>query len=372
MLRDIEDISRDKRVSSTKTRSLTDELYNKISSNFHRLLQVYGMVRTATVCLELTNASMMTVLAATETDQPNIVTVTAYDDCIYPSIVETNERAERNQEFVSITAKRVNSRLVFADEDGILNPSISLTKAIQTADDKSPKYVIENSIENAFRGDLPYVARFVKDEVAKTTLLLDIESKDQAYAINAIRYIPMPAMGAITLDGLSYSDGKLLTLNGGGKLEDISVYTLARTYQGYIHFEPIETTKLSLKLSSEVYLSALAAIAIGITKIIGEFNTYALKSYIGWKIDYPFGYSKLKNIRLIPATYSSSMKNASIKIYNNVNDFNQTNDNYIIKCGENTDVDIRETSVPEPYMLLELDSENNTTPCVGRIRLEFE
>ena len=371
MIREIEDISRERRVSSTKTRELTDTLYNRISWSFHRLLQVYGMARTATVCLELTNASMMTVLASTEKDEQNVTAITAYDEAIYPSIVEESEKAERNQEFVSITSKRVNSRLVLADENGVINPSLEIIKTAVSGDQRAPRYIIENSISNAFRGDLPYVARYVKDDVSKVVLNLSITSKDQPFTINALKFIPMPAMGATVLEALTYDVGKNVVMNGGVELPPISVYQIERTYQGYIHFEPVSTTELTLSLASEVYLSALGCIAIGINKIVGEFNTYAIKSYIGWPIKYPYGYSRIANIQIIPATYSESMKNVRAKIYDNINDFNQVNDRYIALCDENTDLDIRQTSAPTPYLLLELDSENNTTPCVGRIRLEF-
>jgi hypothetical protein len=330
------------------------------------------MVRTATVCLELTNASMMTVLASTESDDPNIVNITAYDDALYPTSISSYEKAERNQEFVSITAKRVNSRLVFADADGTLNPSMEVVKTIRTEDNIAPRYIVENSIENIFRGDLPYVARYVKDEVAKTRLQLDINSKDQPFAINAIKYIPMPAMGAIVLETLTYDEGKPITLNGGVTFPDVTQYSLERTYQGYIHFEPVDASSIRFSLSSEVYLSALSCIAIGITKILGELNTYALKSYIGWKMVYPHDATRLINVQIIPATHSSSVKNVRVRIYDNVDDFNQANDQYIVSCGNDTDVDIRKVSIPNPYILMELTSENNTTPCVGRIRLEFE
>lgn len=371
MLRNIEEINRSKKVSSKNTRELTDDLYNSLSRNFHRLLQIHGMVRTSTVCLELTNASMMTVLASAEKDEPHIINITAYDECLFPTAISDNEQAERSQEFVTITSKRVNSRSIFVDENDILNSSLEFTKAIKTSDEKIPKYIIENSIENAFKGDLPYVSRFVKDEVKKTTLELQILSKDQPFTLNAIRYIPMPAMGAITLDSMTYDGGKHLVTNGDCVLPDVNTYAIDRTYQGYIHFEPIETSTFCIQLSSEVYLSALSCTAIGITKIIGEFNTYALKSYIGWKITYPYGYTQLKNITIFPATYSTSMKHVRIKIYDNSNDFNEISDRYIIQCGENTEVNIQQSTVPEPYILMELDSVSNTTPCVGRIRLEF-
>jgi hypothetical protein len=206
----------------------------------------------------------------------------------------------------------------------------------------------------------------------RTTLDISVRSTAKPLSINALRFNPMPAAGMITLDSLQYGAGTNVVLNGGADLTELSSFELDRTYQGYIHFRPITSTAFTISLSSETYISAFNAVAIGLSRLIGELNTYASKSYVGWLVEYPDGYTKIKNLKILPAKYSNGVANTSVKIYDNEGDFNLVNDSYIEQCDDDTNLDIQSSSVPTPYVLLEIDNDNGTSPCVGKVQLEFE
>lgn len=371
MIREIENIDSGNRVSSEDTRTITDELYRRHSSSYHKLLQIYGLVRTSAVCLEMTNTALVNAVTEMDSTEDNVVLLTPYDTPTYPTSITDGEKAERSQEFMSIYAKRVNTDSVFVDENDYIDSSIEITKSITTEDNSVPTAVVENSTDNILRSDVPYVARYLMDSAVRTTLKVGIKSEDKQMAINAIRFVPMPAVGMVSLDSITYGAGSNIVLNGGEDLEAITSYDFDRTFQGYIHFRPVDTNYIYVSVSSETYLSSLSAVGIGITKIIGEINTYSPTSYIGWPIEFPGAYSRLSRVRILPSKYSNGVENTQVKIYDSLSDFNQVNDNYIALCGANTSVDITHTVVPEPYLLLEITSENGTTPSVGKIQLEF-
>jgi len=372
MIRSIENVTRGSRVSSEDIREMTDGLYQKHSAGYHKILQLYGLLRTASLGLEMTNSAMSSVISSLVTEDANVLIYDAADTPTYPSSIGAGEKAECHQEFMTIIGKRVNTKLVFTDDDNVIDSAITVRKALSTADNSIPTGVVENAVENALTGDAPYIARYLMDSAVRTTLTLDMKSTAKPMYINALRFIPIPSVGMVTLDNITYGSGSSIILNGGSALPEIEEFSLDRSYQGYIHFRPITTTDFYIALSSETYMSNFEAVAIGLSRLIGEINTYASTSYIGWEVEYPTGYTKINRLRIIPGKYSNGVDNTRVKVYDNVDDFNAVNDSYIELCGSNTSLNISSTSVPTPYILLEIDNDNGTTPCVSQVKLEFE
>ena len=372
MIRSIENISRGNRVSSEETRDITDSMYQKYASGYHKILQLYGLLNTTTLGLEMTSSAMSSVLSSLVVAEDNIVTFDPYSTHVYPSSLTEGEKAEYHQEFMAFIAKRVNSQLVFTDTYDRIDSSLSLVKTVYTSDNSIPTKIVENAIENCLTGAAPFIARYMMESAVRTTLNIDIRSTSKPLSINAIRFVPIPSIGMISLDSIKYGSGSNVVLNGGADLPEISAYTLNRTYQGYIHFRPITTTDLYLALSSETYISSFGAVAVGLSRLIGELNTYASISYIGWEVEYPDGYDKITNLKILPAKYSNGVNGTSVRIYDNLADFNLVNDNYIERCDADTNLNIQYSSVPTPYILLEIENDNGTSPCVGSVKLEFE
>jgi hypothetical protein len=371
MIRGIENVTRGNRVSSEEIREIIDGLYQKYASNYHKTLQLFSLLRTASLGLEMTNSAWSAVTNALVETGDNILDFTPYSSYLYPTSIADGEKAEIHQEFMAFIGKRVNSRLVFTDTDNVIDPSITIIKSVHTSDNSIPTRVIENIIDNCITGEAPFIARYLMDSAVKTTLNVTIRSTAKPLSINSLRFIPIPAVGMVTLDNLTYGAGTNVVLNGGAVLPAITSFDMSRSYQGYINFRPLTTTILGMSLSSETYISSFEAVAIGLSRLIGELNTYASTSYIGWLAEYPTGYTKISNIQILPARYSNGVANTRVKIYDNLNDFNLANDSYIELCDDNTNLNIQATAVPTPYILLEIDNDNGTTPCVERVRLQF-
>jgi hypothetical protein len=173
------------------------------------------------------------------------------------------------------------------------------------------------------------------------------------------------------LEKLRYDGINPVVLNGSLEFDETSIYDVTRTFPGYIHFEPVETSLIRMAISSELYVSSLGAVTVGLSKIVGEYHTYAQTSYIGYKVSYPTGTTKLTRVKMSLDSYSLSLANVRIKVYDSVDDFNAVNNSYVVSCGADQTV-----NVPDPgndlYFLVEFESVNNTTPCVGKIELEYE
>jgi hypothetical protein len=370
LIEDIREISRADRVSSSQLRELDDKVYAELSSGYHNLLRLLGKVRTLNTCLVLTNASLSSLLNSESTDE-NTVIIDSGTAPLYPSSISDGEKAERDTEFGVITAKKVNSRLVFTDDAGIMKPTVRVVRATDNALFlEKPDYVVENAVEHCLEGDEPYLASFTKDSMSRSNITLEMRSTDQPFLINAIKYIPMPMAGSVMLEKLRYDGINPVVLNGGLEFEETSIYNTARTFPGYIHFEPVETSLIKMAVSSELYISTLGSVTVGVSKIVGEYHTFAKTSYIGYKVEFPTGTTKLTKVKMEKDSYALSLSNVIIKVYNSADDFNAVSNHYIVSCGVE-----QEVSVPDPggslYFLIEIESVNNTTPCLGKIELEY-
>lgn len=371
MISEIQSIAEDKKVKSRELRDLADKTYNRIAKAFHRTMKASGSVRTAAVCMEMLSSSLNNIIFELTDISDNKRVITPYTVPTYPD--SKYHRAERTPGLMCINAKRISTRPVFTDTNGVFDTDLVLSRTISTSDSLPVKEVIENSLDHMFKDGSPYVCRITKDEIVRTSVSVTVSSPDTVLPINAIRYVPMPAAGIGTLNSIYINGSSPLIMNGGYTFPDVSVHTMDRTYQGYLHFEPQDLSRLTFTMSSEVYISSLDCIAMGISRIIGEYNTYALKSYIGWEVPYKDGYTKLKKLTPYPAQYSGPLENVSFRLYSNITDYSLVNSNYIsIFSGTQEFTNINSTQYPNLYLLMELSSVNNTTPCVGKIELEFE
>lgn len=371
MIENIRTVNREDRVKSEDNRELDDRIYATLSDEHHCLLRLLGRVRIMNTTLTLTNASLSSLLNS-DTSSGNTVLINSNTIPMYPTSLTDEQKAERDTEFGILTAKKLNSRLVFTDNNDIVKPTITVTRATDNSLFlEKPDYVVENSIRHILEGSEPYMASFVREEMSKSNITLDIRSTDQPFLINALKYIPMPMAGSVMLEKLRYDGINPVVLNGGMEFSEASLFDITRTFPGYIHFEPVETSLIRLAVSSELYVSSLEAVTVGLSKIVGEYHTYAQTSYIGYKVSYPEGTTKLTRVKMSLDNYSLSLANVRIKVYDSVDDFNTINSRYIISCGSDQTVDI-----PDPgndlYFLVEFESVNNTTPCVGKIELEYE
>lgn len=370
MIEDIRDINRSDPISSINNRKIDDKILAELSNQYHTLLSLLGKVNTLSVCLNLTNASLVNMLKSVDEEEDKIY-IDSHTEPQYPTSISEIDMAENISEYGIIIAKRINNRSIFVDDNDIIKPNIEIVRSTDNSLFlENPDKVIENSPKHAFEGIEPYIAQFVKNNMSRSNITIDVKSNSQPFLINAIKYIPMPMAGSIMLERLRYDGINPVILNGEVEFDETSIYDIHRTLPGYIHFEPVETSVMRITVTSELFNTSLNAVTVGISKIAGEYNTYASKSYIGYKVNTPLGYTKLKAVTMNKDGYTMSLNNISIKIYDSLDEFNNVSNRYLISCGTNQTVDIPCENIPL-YFLVEIDSINNTTPSLSGISLEY-
>lgn len=371
MIEELRRISRTHVVQSSEQRELDDRIAAELSDQYHRILELSGRMKILASCIDLMDAAIVNVINAAYTGDANTVIIGPGTGAIYPTAVTDDEKAERITEFGIIIAKRVSTKLVFTDANGNVYPFIDIVRSSNNALYlQQPDRIIENSVFHALDSDVPYLAHFVKENMTRSNVILDIVSTDRPVEINAVRFKPMPVVGSVQLDYVRYGDGQKIVMNGAENFDETAAYESRRTFPAYVHFEPVITSRLQVSFSSEIYSASSGSVAVGVNQIIGEHNVYAETSYIGYEVEFPDGTSRLTRIEAIADEFAGSLDNIRMRVYDSLENFNAMNSNYVTTCESSMNTNI---AGPGPlYLLVELSSVNNTTPCIGKIQLEFD
>lgn len=372
MIENARNIARTAPVSSVEQRAFDDRLAAELSNTYHRLLRAYGQLKTLATSVLLTESMVVDLLRSEDLEEGQLL-VTPSSVPLYPTSLKDSEKAERSPEFGVFFAKRIESRRVFTDQAGeMVKPTVRLSRTSENSLYlEAPDSIIENYIENVLVGEIPYIARFVKDNMSTSQVSLDIASSGNPFRINALRYVPMPGAGAVTLDAVNYDGINPIVLNDDVEYMKGTTYDIARTMPGYLHFETADTSLMRLAFSSSKYITKLKAVAVGISRIIGELNIYAQTSYIGFLIEAPEGTTSLKRVTLRSDGYSTSLRNLYVRVYDSLIEFNKVSNNYVVRAGSDQVTDI---AVPAGglYLLLEVSAPDNVSPTVKDILLQFE
>lgn len=365
-------IGRHEVVSSVEQGKLDQEISGELSHQYHRLLRLLGKIGTVNTCLTLTNSAIMNIIQTTVSSD-TVVSIGSSTEPVYPTSLADNQKAELIPEYGVIIAHRRSTVPVFTDENGTIRTFVTVSRSTDNALYlENPDYLMENSVDHILDDSEPYLAQFVKDSMSKSNINIDIETTDQPFLINSLRFMPMPVVGSVLLESVYYNGVNPIVLNGETELSTVQDYTIQRTLPAYLHFEPVETSVLRLELSSTLYNSTLNAVCIGVSSVIGEFNTYAEYSYSGYEITAPEGVTLLKRITVLGNGYTESLDNIEVRVYTSLDEYNGMTSRYAVSG--TTD---RITSVPVPesgvmYLLVILTSRENTTPVITGVDLTFE
>ena len=363
-------------VSSVDHRDFSDRMIAEMSNQYHRTLALTGKANALAACLSVTNTAMLSLMNGYLDSVPSTTKrVSASTTPLYPSSLSEYEYAERFPEFGTIIAKRISSRPVFVDEYGSI---LSYVDVVRTTNNAlflaRPDRLVEGSTKNMLAGNVPYTAKFERQDMTRSNITLSLVSRGNPFAINALRYIPMPSAGVNVLDYVRSSSVVPLVQNGDVEFDDVTSsddasVRLHRTVSGYLHFEQVTTANLKLSVSSDVYVPDLGAVFIGISSLMGEMNVYAVKSYIGYEIELPSGTTLISRGTIAPDHLSSSVSGVRALLYDNLADFNAVSRNYLAAFSGDEVLGIR-TNATTMYLLLEITASQNTTPCVGKVDLE--
>ena len=378
MIEELDLVTRSSIVSSQDRREFDERVYTELSNLYHRTLAIIGRANTVSLCLGLTNSALLNTISSLQISQdPMVVTVDARTLPLYPTVSE-QQQAERFSDFRVITARRVHSVPVFVTETGQIRAGVEMTRTTANALHMArPSTIVENTLTGILTGDAPYLIKFSYPQEELSNLTLNISSTTTPFSINAVRIVPMPVVGSISLVYMKHSTLLKPVLNGNIEFPDISgnedpQLRTRRSFPAYIHFKQIDTSVLRFAFESRLYLQDKGAVVIGISSMLGEMNVYALKSYIGWEINVPSGATKIIRTHIYSDNYAESVVNARLKVYSDLVEFNRVSNDYLLSSVGDTLQDVPIGSgTTKLYALLDIDSVDNSTPCIGRIEVEF-
>jgi len=369
MIEDIKPVSSRNKVSSQDTREFDDRAVTELSNQYHRILELTGKVRNLATCLSLTSQAIG-ILTAHQAAEEGTVRITPSTTPIYPT--SCTDRAECVPEYGIIMAGRIASRRVFLTDGGEVLPSLTIYRSSNNSLYlEKPDRVIENRPEHALIGDIPYLAQFVRDNMGRANVIFTIASTDTPFEINALRFLPMPVAGSVVLEKVQYGDGNPVIVNGSNGFTETEGNEITRTYPAYVHFEPVTTNRFIVSCGSELYYPEMQSVIVGVSRLIGEYNVYALQSYIGYRISYPEDAATMTGLSLSCDTYSPDNDNVTIWVYDSEEHFNAMDSHYILSCTGSSLASIPKPASGYLYLLMEIASVNNTTPCVSSISVRF-
>ena len=226
---------------------------------------------------------------------------------------------------------------------------------------------------------VPYITTFMHDNVTNmidARLKISVISSARPLVFNALRLIPMPTVGTVSIDDIGYGNSAILSrliMNGSEAFAAGTPCDAQRARPMYLHCEPISTRSFSIYLSSGTTIEDIGAICMGISRLVAEYNVYADTSYIGYTVTVPAG-KKLSHVSIATSAWVHETSNIDINVYKNSQAFNALDSkaDATITCSGNTSVIPSVTDGSGVlYILVRLKASNGTTPCFTGLDLTW-
>ncbi len=357
-------------VSSDRFRKLEEYTNAQISTIFHRSLVLLGESKTLVVCNTMTNLALLRVLS--ETTIPNTVRISPFScQFIYPTGIDTAEKASYSSEIGYICASKVGSKQLFVTNDTV-DSNVTISRSSEVINNATTPIVtvLENEKQNILCGSTPYLVRFASHTNPGTVdITITIAVEGSAFTVNALTVIPVPIIGGSSIGSIYHAGVLPIYTNNHTQLVAETDFVMGKSAAAYIPFEPVKTTSLSFTLHSTLYSSELHCTAVGIAAIIAEHTIFSKHSYIGFLVTPPEGATKLTSIQTIPSPFVPQLDGVSYKLYTSLSSFNLIDQNYIANLGPNqyTNLD----AVPY-YVVMDIATTNGSTPVVNEIRFVYD
>lgn len=353
------------------------ELYRKSSFQIGRTTLISDLMTT----MDYTISTLLADDIDTE-DNEVLVGISTPDKMMYPSSVQDVHKVHVDNVYKVMTLNRIQEdnqivethqgKVSVRSDIGIVrntNNNVYLEKvsAITETDYRAP-----------FIYDDPYVIKFSKDTpIERANVNYMIKSGTRTMKFNTVRILPIPSIGNTLLDKfIIRKAGKNVNLNDPNDTPfDISMIDeLKRTMPLYMTVGETECDQIYISFDTHNYIYTMNASLISLGYIGIDMVNYSSKSYIGFEIDIPDGYSILNGIEIIPNELNVDPSvYCDWKIYDNWEDFDVMSDNFIVSSDHILGTDgYRGLTSDKLYLLLEMkETSNNSSPLVRSLKVKF-
>jgi len=357
-------------VSSARMRKFQEYTNAQFGLIYHRILGLLGDTRTLVVCNTMTNLAFLRLLgevASTNEVIINPFTATA----LVPSSATQAQRATCDREVGYISAGIVGSQQLFVMGSS-LDPRVKLTRSSEISKESASNVwaILENDISYALVDEVPYLARFaVLSDPGVIDLTLTVAFTGASFTCNAVKIIPVPIAGGVTIADVTHTAGLSLYGNNHTLITAATEIDDERSFAAFIPFEPVKTTSMSITFLSSLYSSVLKCTSVGIGLMSFYHNIYARKSYIGFYIEPPEGATRIAQVTTKATPFTPDLSGVQYYFYPDRNSFDLISNEFVAVTGPNQYANI--PAAPY-YLLVEIASTNNTTPVIKSIKLSYE
>lgn len=376
--------SREKVSSDYVNKQLSDmrndirELYRKSSFQIGRTTLMSDLVTT----LDYTISTLLT----DESDAAEnevVVGIGTPEKIIYPSAVQEVHKVYVDNVYKVLTLNRIqeDSQIVETSESGKTTVKSDISIVRNTNNNvylEKVSAITETDYRAPFIYDEPYVIKFSKDTpIDRANVNYTIKSGTRTMRYNTIRILPIPSVGNTLLDKfISRKAGKGVNLVDYNDTPfDLSmIETIKRTMPLYMTLGETECDQLYISFDTNNYVYTMSASLIALGYIGIDMVNYASKSYIGFEVDVPEGYTILNGIELIANEMNIDLSvYCGWKIYDNWEDFDTMSDNFVVSNNNILGSDgYKGLTTDKLYLLLEMkETPNNSSPLVRSLRINF-
>lgn len=367
----VRDIKRKDKVSSEEERKFNEIVISRITNTYHKLKTLIGKIKVLSDCIELLNGTIYSDIQLPDNDNTFL---TVNSEFIYPDSIDETEKASIDKKFNCFHAALIGSSSLLVDSKGNLKSSYEITRTSESINYSAATSIEENSIENIFSGNIPYLIKYSCSKGSIYDLLVNIDTSKYPIKANSLQLISMPARDGIMINHFSYNKGNNLKIDGKYDFENESVITKDRKYSAYLHFKPVTIDDFKLSLSSELFSNDLGGVYLGISSFKLLYNTYSVNSYIGFKLTFPEDIASLTKLYLNPYKYNEEVEHITIRLYDTEDGFNNIDSSSRLIIN-NINSPIKYDKIEgfdDIYVLVEINSVDNTTPCFEYIEVGFE
>ena len=358
-------------LSSKETADFRKNVETRQSDHYFAIKKLKGKVDIFATSLVMTEAAI-TIMLDAQSEDDSVLTFSSRSDKIYPTSSDVEYNAESLSDFNSISAYRTNTESVFITDVGDLRDDILIDRTTNTAFelDKDQDRILDNNPVYCFSGDTPYMISFEKNsdgslDTADITIIASKESGQ--FFINAIRYVPMPSVGLITLNSVKYDLGTSVLLHDSTSFPIVTTPTLSRTKARYLHFQQIETSSILMSMMTGGAAS-VDNMTIAVSRIIGEYNTYAAESYVGFALNTD---KIIETFTFNMANEDESNSGITAYLYNNIAAFNtlSTSPADCTICTNNEEISVTPPEDGNMWILLKIETDGSSTPVLESVTL---
>jgi hypothetical protein len=355
-----------------------DAVYTDISALFDLMYETMGELEIMSNCIKLVDAAgryRISMQNQFQTDNVPDMTIGTDSILIFPDTLDSTMKANIDNRFRIITSSVINKTRLWTtiggnDKIRIRKPNIIVRKSSNNyIFTNKPQAIHESDITNVLTGELPYLIKFIGEDVRDGSLVIEIVNQTETETINTVEYYPFPSSAMMELRGISVDGERVTGLDHALDWSNSSFFQ--RTEPCFISFKPVLGSIFQFSMGTGRRIESLNSSIVGLDLIEGYKTSYASESYFGFEFipDEDLRISSFK----FNGTWSNPYRGTTVTtLYSDRSEFDSMSNNFVFKTTGNDPFPIFTFQKNKSYwFLIELQSEMNNPTILSNIEMNF-